>query len=202
MELKPAQRLFFYDEFSVSEQNSCYYGWAKKNTRPQVSSNESSRKRLNGMLAIDIESAEEYLWLSSHAQSDDVARYMAHLTLEMQQQGVEQVEILLDRNTTHQQQMQQLYQQEVERLSQQHQTPIKTQLIFTFLPAYSPKLNLVEYAIHLLRLRCLHHRPYNMKMPQIEERIRTELLKQNLLNPQQIINILQHIEDQVSVAVS
>ena len=153
------------------------------------------------MLSIDMESGQEYLWLSSHAQSDDVARYMAHLTLEMQQQGVERVEILLDNNTTHKQKMQEFYREEIEQLGKEHGKEIKTELIFTFLPAYSPKLNLVEYAIHLLRLRCLHHRPYKMKMEEIEERIQRELQKQKLLNPQQIINILQHIEEEVNVSV-
>lgn len=166
-----------------------------------MSSNEKSRKRLNGMLTIDVESGQEYLWLSSHAQSDDVARYMAHLTVEMDRQGVERVEILLDNNTTHKQKMQELYQEEVEQLGKGQGKEIKTELVFTFLPAYSPKLNLVEYAIHLLRLRCLHHRPYNMKMQQVEERIQRELQKQKLLTPQQIINILQHIEDEANVAV-
>ncbi len=186
----------FYDEFSVSEQNSCYYGWAKRNTRPQVKSNEASRKRLNGLLAIDVESGEEYLWLSSHAQSDDVARYMAHLTLEMDKLGVERLEMVLDQNTTHKQKMQQLYQAELRQLSLQEQRLIKTELVFTYLPAYSPKLNLVEYAIHLLRQRCLHHRPYNMKMDQIEQLLTKELLKKQLLSTHQIISILQYIEDQ------
>lgn len=153
------------------------------------------------MLSINVESGEEYLWLSSHAQSDDVARYMAHLTLEMDRQGVERVEIMLDNNTTHKQKMQQLYAEEVEKLGQEHKRQIRTQLVFTFLPAYSPKLNLVEYAIRLLRLRCLHHRPFNMKMHQMEERIQRELQKQKLLTPQQILNILQHIEEEVNVAV-
>jgi transposase len=166
-----------------------------------VSSNEKSRKRLNGMLTVDVESGQEYLWLSSHAQSEDVARYMAHLTLEMDRQGVERVEILLDNNTTHKQKMQGLYLEEVEQLGKGHGKEIKAELVFTFLPAYSPKLNLVEYAIHLLRLRCLHHRPYNMKMQEVEERIQRELQKQKLLTPQQIINILQHIEDETNVAV-
>jgi hypothetical protein len=190
----------FYDEFSVSEQNSCSYSWAKRNTRPQVKSNEASRKRLNGLLAIDVESGEEYLWLSSHAQSDDVARYMAHLTLEMDELGVERLEIVLDQNTTHKQRMQQLYQQELKQLSLQQQRIIKTALSFTYLPAYSPKLNVAEYAIHLLRQRCLHHRPYNLKMDQIEQLLSNELLKKQLLSSQQITNILLYIEDLVHCA--
>lgn len=123
---------------------------------------------------------------------------MAHLTLEMDKLGVEQVEIVLDQNTTHKQKMQQLYQEELALLSLLERKQIKTKVVFTYLPAYSPKLNLVEYAIHLLRQRCLHHRPYNMKMDQIEQRLKEELLKQKLLSPNQIINILQHIEDTIA----
>lgn len=150
------------------------------------------------MLAIDVASGEEYLWLSSHAQSDDVARYMAHLTLEMDERGVERLEMVLDQNTTHKQRMQQLYQEELDQLSRQQQRLIKTELVFTYLPAYSPKLNVVEYAIHLLRQRCLHHRPYNMKMDQIEQLLTKELSQKQLLSTQQIINILHYIENLVN----
>ncbi len=142
-----------------------------------------------------MESGQQYLWLSSHAQSDDVARYMAHLTLEMDEIGVERLEIVLDQNTTHKQRMQQLYQQELYQLSLQQQRPIKTELVFTYLPAYSPKLNVVEDAIHLLRQRCLHHRPYNMKMEQIEQLLSKELMRKQLLSSRQIINILLYIEN-------
>jgi transposase len=197
--MKPSHKLMFYDEFSVSEQNSSYYGWAKKNTRPKVKSNEAKRNRANGLLAIDIDTGKEYLWLSSHAQSDDVARYMAHLTLEMSREKVEKLEIVLDNNTTHRQKMQRLFIQEVKALAFKEQTEITTEVVFTYIPAYSPKLNLVEYAIHLLRQRCLHHRPYNMNLEQIEEKIRTEILKRPLLNPSQIINILNFIENQILI---
>lgn len=147
-----------------------------------------------------MESGQEYLWLSSHAQSDDVARYMAHLTLEMDKLGVERLEIVLDQNTTHQQKMQQLCQEEITELSRQQKRKIKTELVFTYLPAYSPKLNVVEYAIHLLRQRCLHHRPYNMKMEQIEQLLTKELSTKQLLSSLQIMNILQYIEDQILCA--
>lgn len=54
---------------------------------------------------------------------------------------------------------------------------------------------------NLLRTRHLHHRLYNMKMQQIEKRIQRELRKKKLLSSEHIINILQHIEEQVNVAV-
>ena len=188
----------FYDEFSVSEQNSTYYSWAKHNSRPIVKSNESTRKRANGLLSIDVLTGKEYLWLTSHAQSDDVARYMAHLAVDMTKEGMEQVEILLDRNTTHQRKMQALFKQEVHKLGLDKQIKV----IFTYLPAYSPKLNLVEYAIHLLRQDCLHHRPYGMKLVEIEQKLEQHLAKGAILTAQQVINILQHIEDLVSLIPS
>jgi len=38
-------------------------------------------------------------------------------------------------------------------------------------------LNWAEHVIRLFRQRCLHHRLYKMKMPQIEQLINAELLK-------------------------
>lgn len=184
--------MLYYDEFHLSERNSSYYGWAKKNTRPIVKSNERKRISANGLLSIDVESGEEYLWICSHAQSDDVARYMAHLSLQMQEQGVQGLEILLDRNTTHQQKMKQLFEEEKEKLN------VTIQVNFSYLPAYSPKLNLVEYAIHLLRQRCLHHRPYNMTMEQIVDKIKIELKAKPLLDSEQVINIMEYMENIVS----
>jgi transposase len=42
---------------------------------------------------------------------------------------------------------------------------------FLYLPSYSPKLNLVEYVIHLLRLRFLHHLPMGTTLQQIEQQL-------------------------------
>lgn len=146
------------------------------------------------MLSIDVMRGKEYLWLSSHAQSDDVARYMAHVALDMAKEGIQQVEILLDKNTTHQSKMQSLFKQEADKL----QLDKNLKVIFTYLPAYSPKLNLVEYAIHLLRQGCLHHRPYGMKLAQVQQRLEPQLAKGAILSAQQVVNILQYIEDLVT----
>jgi transposase len=40
---KEGQAIIFSDEFSVSQQPSTYYGWAEKNTRPRVVTNEKKR---------------------------------------------------------------------------------------------------------------------------------------------------------------
>lgn len=42
---------------------------------------------------------------------------------------------------------------------------------YLYVPSYSPKLNLVEYVIHLLRLRFLHHLPIGTTLEQIEQQL-------------------------------
>ena len=56
---KRGEKILFFDEFSVYNRPSTYYGWVEKNTRPQVPSNESKkREKLNGLLAVDAVSGE------------------------------------------------------------------------------------------------------------------------------------------------
>ena len=51
----------FFDEFAVYDRPSTYYAWAEKNSRPQVPSDERKRRnKLNGMLAVDVVTGEEY----------------------------------------------------------------------------------------------------------------------------------------------
>jgi hypothetical protein len=48
---KSGERILFFDEFTVSNRPNTYDGWAEKNTRPEVSSDESkNREKLNGLL--------------------------------------------------------------------------------------------------------------------------------------------------------
>ena len=47
---------------------SIFYGWAERNTRPQVPSDESVRHKLNGLLRVDALSGEEFLRLSAKRQ--------------------------------------------------------------------------------------------------------------------------------------
>jgi transposase len=73
------------------------------------------------------------------------------------------------------------------------QVPTPVKIEFHLMPEYSPKLNPVEYAIHLLRLRCLHHADSTTSLQQAVERI-VEVCKQGtILSKQQIKNLLRHI---------
>ena len=56
------EKIVFFDEFAVYHRPSIFYGWAEKNTRPQIPSNEKGRRnKLNGMIAVDAVTGEEYL---------------------------------------------------------------------------------------------------------------------------------------------
>ena len=69
---------------------------------------------------------------------------------------------------------------------------------FYLMAAYSPDLNLVEYAIHLIRQKLLHHADYRKSLDQFVSDVK-ELLSKNekLLSKEQIINILDHIQAKV-----
>jgi transposase len=64
---------------------------------------------------------------------------------------------------------------------------------FIYTPSYSPKLNLAEYLIHLLKLRLLHHMPINSTIDSITEKIENFFENNQLQTPEQIHNTIQHI---------
>jgi hypothetical protein len=76
-------------------------------------------------------------------------------------------------------------------------TALATQVRFHLMPAYSPKLNIVEYAIHLIRLRVLHHADCRASLAEFQERVKAACENGAILSKEQIINILGYIESLV-----
>jgi transposase len=64
---------------------------------------------------------------------------------------------------------------------------------FIYLPPYSPKLNLVEYVIHLLRLRFLHHLPIGTSLEMIEQQLEQFLQSHQFLTTEQVQKTLNFI---------
>jgi hypothetical protein len=62
-----------------------------------------------------------------------------------------------------------------------------------YVPSYSPKLNLVEYVIHLLRLRFLHHLPVGTTLSQIGQQLEQFLTFNQFLSAQQVQKTLNFI---------
>ena len=68
---------------------------------------------------------------------------------------------------------------------------IKVEFIDT--PRYSPDFNLAEYMIHQIRLQILHHQPADMKLDEIEKRLKIKLKEKQLQTSEQIQNTVKHI---------
>jgi hypothetical protein len=66
---------------------------------------------------------------------------------------------------------------------------------FHLMPAYSPKINPVEYAIHLIRLKVLHHADCKDSLPEFQRYVKDLCASGEILSKEQIINLLGHIEE-------
>lgn len=179
----------FFDEFAVYDRPSLFYGWAERNTRPEVKSNERTRHKLNGLLCVDALSGEEFFRLSRLAKTEDISVYFAELCLDCVELGFDKLRIILDNNPTHKQKMQAQLMQHLQQMGLSNEIVVE----FLYLPSYSPKLNLVEYVIHLLRLRFLHHLPLGTTLDQIEQQLEQFLSTNQFLSAEQVQNTLNFI---------
>ena len=186
---KRGEKILFFDEFAVYNRPSTYYGWAEKNTRPQVPSDESKREKLNGLLAVDAVSGEEFLRLVPIAKTEDIALYFGELCKDCIREKIQHLTIILDNNSTHKDKLHRYLWAELFTSEIDEQITVE----FVYTPPYSPNFNLVEYLIHLLRLRLLHHLPSDTSIEQVETRLLTFFETQQLQTPIQISNTIQHI---------
>lgn len=141
------------------------------------------------MLAVNLFTAEFHFRASPVARSQQIAEYFADLATQYQAQGYDRLDVFLDRNTAHKAKMQNIYASLTTRL--------RIQVKFHLMAPYSPALNLVEYAIHLIRLKALHHADCKKSLPEFETYIKELCDDQEILTKEQIVNILQHIESLV-----
>jgi transposase len=179
----------WFDEFSLSTIPTIYYGWAPVNTRPEVSSNERRRERVNGFLSIDGVTGKEYFQSSPSAKTPAVAHYLADLIADTMKEGYTRLTFVLDNNPTHKKKMRTLLEEELSKRNLQK----NISLSFIYTPPYSPKLNLAEYLIHILRQRLLHHHRYNTTLTDLIQRVVDFLACDSLQTPQQIAATLRHI---------
>lgn len=166
-----------------------FYGWAERNTRPKVPSDERVRNKLNGLLCVDAHRGEEYFRTSPQAKTEDVSAYLAEFCLDCVELGYDSLCIILDNNPTHKQKMQSQLAVHLEQMGLAQSITVE----FLYLPSYSPKLNLVEYVIHLLRLRFLHHLPMGTTLQQIEQQLNQFLGSHQFLSAEQVQKTLNFI---------
>lgn len=113
---------FAYDEFAISTRPNTSYGWAIRNTRPKIKSNEAKREKINGLLAIDLITGKEYLKLEPVAKTPDIAQYFVNLTTDLllNNPQLQIINIFLDNNPTHKKKMQLELQQKLNSIYKQH----------------------------------------------------------------------------------
>lgn len=140
-------------------------------------------------MSIDLYSANYFFQANKSAKSEQVAQYFADLASLYEQEGFHKLVIFLDRNSTHKRKMQGIFADLSKDMA------IKTE--FHLMAAYSPKLNLVEYAIHLIRQKVLHHADCKEDLATFEKRIKELCDEKKILDKQGIINTLVHIESLV-----
>lgn len=185
-----AERIVFFDEFSLSNRPTTFYGWARVNTKFKVPSNEKKKRdRLNGLLAVDAHTGQEHLKLTPQAKTEDLVDYFCDLALDTHQAGYQQLTIIIDNNSTHKDKMR--YHLWLKAKSQPDLQEFRFKFINT--PSYSPDFNLAEYLIHQLRLALLHHLPAEVTLAEIETKIDDFFQDNHLQTPQQIANTINHI---------
>ena len=190
LEASPGKiRVVFFDEFAVFDRPSIFYGWAEVNTRPQVLSDEKERHKTNGFLSVDVETGEENLVLHEQSKSADIASYFLLICDQTIKMGFSFLTVYLDNNSTHKGKMIKMLQSLLTILGLSDKIKVE----FKYTPAYSPNFNLVEYLIHQLRLKVLHHMPLGTTIDEIIRRVENFLQNNRLQTPEQIRNIIEHI---------
>ena len=155
--------------------------------------------RLYSLFALDLRllfptfvsqpAGEEFLRLSPHAKTEDISLYLAEFCLECVELGVSKLCIILDNNPTHKQKMRLELATHLQQMGLAQEITVE----FLYVPPSSPKLNLVEYVIHLLRLRFLHHLPLGTTLLEIEQQLEPFLQSHQFLSSKQVRKTLNFI---------
>jgi transposase len=138
---------------------------------------------------VELFSGECFFQAQKEARTEQIVAYFLELAAYLQSQGYQQVHFYLDNNTTHLAKRQALFQQQ----SQMSGWAVD----FHYFPKYSPKLNVVEYLIHLIRQKWLHHSDYKQRLEIIEQKLAEHLPRSVFIPKENIANILQHIQELV-----
>ncbi len=186
----PAEKHLFFDEFSLTNRPTTFYGWARKNTRFSVPSNESQKRaRINGFLAIGAETGKEYLTFSKESNAEAVGDFFYELALTINAEGFSGMQITLDNNSTHKDKMRYYLWLKLRANPELHHFRVR----FNNTPAYSPDFNLAEYIIHQIRLQLVHHAPANTTLDELQTTILEYLATHQLQTKEQITRTINHI---------
>lgn len=117
-------------------------------------------------------------------KSDSVALSFHNTAIVLEKAGFKKVIFYLDQNPTH---------KELMKYNLALLPSLNIQLDFQYLPAYSPKMNVVEYLIHLIRQKKLHHAPHKRNLKAITQELNEFLHLKAPFKPEIIYNIFDHV---------
>ena len=116
------------------------------------------------MISVDANTCLKYLKLKEKSKIEDVSDYFLQCYQDCLREGFEKLSIILDRDSTDKKKMKS--QLKFHLINAQISDKIVVDFIHT--PTYSPNFNLVEYIIHLLRLKLLHHLSLDVNIQQVK----------------------------------
>ena len=116
-----------------------------------------------------------------------MADYVHQLAAHSHQQGATHLTVLLDRNSTHGAKM---------RRALVDSSPL-IPVTFLYVAAYSPRLNPVEYLIHLIRQALLHHADPAQNLQQVQQRLHDHVHQKVWFSPDQLSKLLAFIDQSV-----
>jgi hypothetical protein len=140
---------------------------------------------LNAFLSIEIQSGEVFFDTQDRMKADNVAWCVHHTASALAQRGYNKMIMYIDNNPAHKTLMRFF-------LALLPRLPIDIQI--KHLPPYSPKLNIVEYLIHLIRQKNLHHAPHSQDIGTVKQRLSNYLCYKKPFEQEMIYNILDHID--------
>lgn len=144
---------------------------------------------MNGFLAVDAIHATQYFMASEVAVSEAVALFFYRLARARRKAGCHHLTIFLDNNSTHQDLMRYQLYWKLKANPALHDFRLE----FKYTPRYSPDFNLVDYAIHLVRLKLLHHLPAKTTIAEVALILADFFRTKQLQTAVQIRHTINHI---------
>ena len=116
------------------------------------------------MISVDANTCLKYLKLKEKSKIEDVSDYFLQCAQYFLREGFDKLTVILDQDSTHKKKMK--YQLKFHLINAILSDKIVVDFIHT--PTYSPNFNWVEYIIHLLRLKLLHHLSLDVNIQQVK----------------------------------
>lgn len=141
-------------------------------------------ERINAFLAIEVQSTECFFQTHKEMKSDSVALSIHQTAKELQNNGFQKAIFYIDQNPTHKNLM---------KYNLALLDKLQIEICIRYIPKYSPKLNVVEFLIHLIRQKKLHHATHKRVLKDIIIELKEFLNLKKTFSEDTIYNIFDHI---------